>query len=63
MPTPVIDPPSPLTLPATFPEILLALYTQRFTGAVTLHLSDGLPRLVEVPGPTVKYPIVATPRA
>lgn len=53
MPAPaVLDPPSPLTLPQTFPEILAALYTQRYTGAVVLHFLQGQPTVVELPNPT-----------
>ena len=54
---PVLDPPSPATLPASFPETLAALYTQKYTGAVTLHFLQGVPTVAELPGPVTRIPL------
>lgn len=43
------------TLPApTWADVQAALYAQRFTGAVTLHLANGVPKVVEFPGPQLR---------
>lgn len=37
----------------TFPEVLEDLYTSRFTGTITLHFLNGMPRKVELPAPVI----------
>ena len=38
----------------SFAGILDALYSQRFTGAITLHFKDGKPSVVDMPAPKIK---------
>lgn len=38
----------------TFPQLLEELYRTRFTGTITLHVFNGVPRRIELPGPTVE---------
>jgi hypothetical protein len=57
MPVAAVDRPNPaasltdLRDQSTFPEVLIALHTQRYTGPVTLHLIHGVPTVVELPRP------------
>lgn len=37
--------------PPTFAEVLEALYRERYTGSVTIHLQSGRPIVVEKPRP------------
>lgn len=37
----------------TFPDVLEELYESRFTGKLTIHVLNGVPRAIEFPGPKV----------
>lgn len=38
------------TAPQTFVDVLTDLYRRRYTGSITLHCAEGLPKKVEFPG-------------
>ena len=38
----------------TFATVLEELYHSRFTGTITIHVLNGLPRAIELPGPKVE---------
>lgn len=39
---------------AAFADVLTELYTAKYTGTVTLHVADGIARVIEFPGRQVR---------
>jgi hypothetical protein len=39
---------------ADLAALLQSLYDQRYTGSITLHCAEGIPRIAEVPGVRIK---------
>lgn len=44
----------PRTVESNLPELLQALFDRKFTGPVTLHFSDGKPKVCEFGAPQIK---------
>jgi hypothetical protein len=38
----------------TFPALLQRLYTEQFTGSLTIHFGQGVPTTVELPAPPTR---------
>jgi hypothetical protein len=38
----------------TFPQVLEDLFRTRYTGTITLHFFNGMPRKVELPAPVIE---------
>lgn len=44
----------PRTIESCFPDLIQALYDRKYTGTITLHFSNGVPKVIELPAPQIK---------
>lgn len=44
----------PRSLESDLATVLQQLYDRKYTGQVTLHFSDGVPRVAQLPAPQIK---------
>lgn len=47
---------------ATFPALLQEIYASKYTGAIVIHVADGIPRVVQFMGRQVRLDTLPTIR-